>query len=114
MKKYLILLIVTAALLHGSSSRAATHSCRQGIDSLVNSRKTITTYPNPVTVAVMVKSVQPIRELIIYAMDGRQVRRIHPPGKNNLVEVADLVQGPYVLNAIFVDGTRTSKMIIKQ
>ncbi|WP_212006459.1 T9SS type A sorting domain-containing protein [Chitinophaga sp. HK235] len=114
MKKYLLAFIITAALLHGRKAHAAAHSCRQGIDSLLNSARSIAAFPNPVTASLHVQSVKTMRELVIYALDGRQVRKIHTPGKHNLVEVSGLEQGPYLLKAIFEDGTRTSKMIIKQ
>ncbi|SJZ49494.1 Por secretion system C-terminal sorting domain-containing protein [Chitinophaga eiseniae] len=112
--KYLLAFIITAALLHGVFPRAAATSCRQGIDSLVNSARSITAYPNPASVSVRVKSAKNLRELVIYALDGRQVRRVAAPGKDNLVPVSGLGQGPYMLRALFEDGTRTSKMIIKQ
>ncbi|MGN7822703.1 T9SS type A sorting domain-containing protein [Chitinophaga varians] len=112
--KYLLAFIITAALLHGGITHAAAHSCRQGIDSLLNSARSITAYPNPASVSVHVKSVKELRELVIYGLDGRQVRRIATPGKDHMVQVSGLAQGSYMLRALFEDGTRTSKMIIKQ
>ncbi|MBC9932628.1 T9SS type A sorting domain-containing protein [Chitinophaga qingshengii] len=114
MKTNLLAFIISAALLHGGITRAAAHSCRQGIDSLLNAARTITAYPNPATASVHIKSVKNLRELVIYALDGRQVRRVALPGKDHLVQVSGLEQGPYLLRALFEDGTRTSKMIIKQ
>ncbi|NSL90393.1 T9SS type A sorting domain-containing protein [Chitinophaga solisilvae] len=114
MTKLIMPVIVTAALLSGVKTPAAGRSCRQGIDSLVNSARSITAFPNPVAASLRVQSVKRIRELVIYAMDGRQVKQFRKPGNDNMMRVADLQQGPYLLRATFEDGTGTSKMIIKQ
>ncbi|PSL47533.1 putative secreted protein (Por secretion system target) [Chitinophaga niastensis] len=114
MKKKILLLIIGCALLHWPRANATTYVCRQGIDSLLNSARAVVVYPNPVVNALHVRSGKGIQELVLYAMDGRMVKKVTSTGKSNQLYLSDLQCGAYMLNAIFEDGTKTSKMIIKQ
>ena len=86
----------------------------QGIDSIAGNSRSVLVYPNPVMASLNMQSHKPIQQLILYAMDGRTIKKVATCGKRNQLYVQDIKNGAYMLNTIFEDGTRTSKMIIKQ
>ncbi len=100
-------------MLHVASARAAAHCPRQGIDSLLN-RQRIYVYPNPVATALKVETVKLIKEMAIFSAEGRLVKQQGRSGNNSLLPVPELPHGAYILRIVFEDGTRASKMIIKQ
>lgn len=101
-------------MLHVASAHAAEHRYRQGIDSLLNRNRSVAVYPNPFNASLKVESARMIRELVLYSTDGRLMKHSEGSGKHHLLALAGLQHGPYILQVVFDDGTKTSKMIIKQ
>jgi|GEM_PF-2019525 len=86
----------------------------QGMDSIAGNSRSVLVYPNPVMAALNIQSRKPVQQLILYSMDGKAVKKVTTTGKRNQLYVQDIMSGAYMLKTIFEDGTRTSKMIIKQ
>jgi len=110
----LLLFAIGCWMLHWPRANATTRPMRQDIDSLLMLQRSVKVYPNPVISSLTIQSKKSIHQLVLYAMDGKTIRRVAGSGKNNQLDVQDLQRGAYMLNTIFEDGTTTSKMIIKQ
>ncbi|HEY9260559.1 T9SS type A sorting domain-containing protein [Chitinophaga sp.] len=110
----LLLVAIGCMMLHWPPANATIRTAYQGIDSIMRSRRAVLVYPNPVIGSLTVQSRQPIQQLVLYTMDGKAVKRVMTNGKNNQLSVQDIQRGAYMLNTIFEDGTKTSKLIIKQ
>lgn len=108
-----LLFAIGYIMLHWPMANATIRPTRQGIDSIMN-RRAVLVYPNPVIASLTIQSRKPIQQLVLYTMDGKAVKRVMTTGKNNQLYVQDIQRGAYMLNTIFEDGTKTSKMIIKQ
>lgn len=109
-----LLFVIGCLMLHWPMANATIRPTRQGIDSIMMDRRSVLVYPNPVIAALNIKSRQSIQQLVLYTMDGKPIKKMTATGKNNQMYVRDIQRGAYMLNTIFEDGTRTSKMIIKQ
>lgn len=109
-----LLFAIGYMMLHWPVANATIRPVRQGIDSILTDRRSVLIYPNPVIAALTVQSRKPVKQLILYTMDGKAVKRMTTTGKSNQLYVRDIQRGAYMLNTIFEDGTKTSKMIIKQ
>lgn len=110
----LLLFVIGCWMLHWPRANATSRPMRQDIDSLLMLQRSVKVYPNPVISSLTIQSKKSIHQLVLYAMDGKTIRRVAGSGKNNQLDVQDLQRGAYMLNTIFEDGTTTSKMIIKQ
>jgi len=110
----LILLAIGCLMLHWPKANATIRPVRQEIDSIMADRRSVLVYPNPVISSLQVKSRKPIQQLVLYAIDGKPVKRMAATGISNRLNVQDIQRGAYMLKTIFEDGTKTSKMIIKQ
>ncbi|WP_436491297.1 T9SS type A sorting domain-containing protein [Chitinophaga sp. ARDCPP14] len=110
----LLLLVIGCWMLHWPCANATIRPMRQDIDSLLMLQRSVKVYPNPVVSSLTIQSRKSIQQLILYAMDGKTIKRVAVTGKNNQLDVQDIQRGAYMLNTIFADGTTTSKMIIKQ
>lgn len=110
----LLLLVIGCIMLHWPRANATILPCRQGMDSISMNNRSVLVYPNPVIASLNIRSRKPVQQLILYAMDGKTIKKVTTTGKNNQLSVQDLKSGAYMLNTIFEDGTKTSKMIIKQ
>lgn len=110
----LLLFVVGCWMLHWPRANATTRPLRQDIDSLLMLQRSVKVYPNPVISSLTIQSRKSIHQLVLYAMDGKTIKRVAGSGKNNQLDVQDIQRGAYMLNTIFEDGTTTSKMIIKQ
>ncbi|NLR81171.1 T9SS type A sorting domain-containing protein [Chitinophaga eiseniae] len=110
----LLLFATGYMMLHWPCANATTPVFRQELDTISMNSRSVLVYPNPVMAALNIQSRKPIQQLILYAMDGRTIKKVATRGKRNQLYVQDIKSGAYMLNTIFEDGTRTSKMIIKQ
>lgn len=110
----LLLFVIGYWMLHWPRANAATRPIRQDIDSLLMLQSSVKVYPNPVISSLTIQSRKSIHQLVLYAMDGKTIKRVAGSGKYNQLDVQDIQRGAYMLNTIFEDGTTTSKMIIKQ
>lgn len=109
-----LLFVIGCMMLHWPMANATIRPARQGIDSIIMNRRAVLVYPNPVIASLTIQSHKPVQQLVLYTMDGKAVKRVITTGKNNQLSVQDIQRGAYMLNTIFEDGTKTSKMIIKQ
>lgn len=110
-----LLLFATGYMtLHWPCANATIPVFRQGMDTILMNSQSVLVYPNPVMTALQIRSRKPIQQLILYAMDGSTIKKVATTGKQHQLYVQDIKSGAYMLNTIFEDGTRTSKMIIKQ
>jgi Secretion system C-terminal sorting domain len=109
-----LLFVIGCMMLHWPVANATIRPVRQGVDSIIMNRRAVLVYPNPVTASLTIQSRKPVLQLVLYTMDGKAVKRMTTTGKNNQLYVQDIQRGAYMLNTIFEDGTKTSKMIIKQ
>lgn len=110
----LLLFVIGCWMLHWHGANATIRSMRQDMDSLLMLQRSVKVYPNPVISSLTIQSRKSIHQLVLYAMDGKTIKRVAGSGKNNQLDVQDIQRGAYMLNTIFEDGTTTSKMIIKQ
>jgi hypothetical protein len=78
----------------------------------VNANKAkLTIYPNPAVDVVNLKSSKTIKEVAIFDLTGKIVKR---EKTNSQVNVSNLAKGTYVAQAIYIDGSVENTKVIKK
>ncbi len=109
-----MLITIAGVLLHGASAHAAAHSCRQGIDSVLERNRVLKVYPVPLGAQCTIEGIRSIKQLALYSIAGQLVKMWQGNGKLSLLAAQDLSRGTYLLRVSFDDGTCVSKIILKQ
>lgn len=82
------------------------------VENSVKPLQSITTYPNPASDIIYVKSEEPIQACSIYTMSGAKLKTSIP--KDGGIPISDVAPGMYILEGITLKGNRFSSTIIKK
>ncbi|MBV8253024.1 MAG: T9SS type A sorting domain-containing protein [Chitinophaga sp.] len=112
--KKMFFITIAGVLLHVASAHAAAHSCRQGIDSVLERNRILKVYPVPLGAQCTIEGIRSMKQLALYSIAGQLIKTWQGGGKRVLLTAADLSSGTYLLRVSFDDGTCVSKLILKQ
>lgn len=79
----------------------------------LKNKNNVVIYPNPVSSGFKIKSDKKIREVIVRGIDGRVLKILRNIDFNGNILIGDMSKGMYLIETIFDDLSRDSKVIIK-
>ncbi|WP_333850802.1 T9SS type A sorting domain-containing protein [Epilithonimonas sp.] len=81
------------------------------VSDVTANKAKLTAFPNPAVDVVNLKSSKDIKEIAIFDLSGKVVKR---EKSNGQVNVSNLAKGTYVAQAVYVDGSVENTKVIKK
>lgn len=76
--------------------------------------KSLYIYPNPTTNFFQLNSEEQIKEVLIYTIEGKLLKKIGYNKAQMVVNINEFKPGPYLITVINSEGIKFSKVVIKQ
>lgn len=83
-----------------------------GVDPIEPVTPSLSVYPNPATSQLTIISTDPVDEILIYDIHGRQMKKVSPLNcLNPVIPVSDLPAGVYFVRIHRATGTATARIV---
>jgi len=73
----------------------------------------VTMYPNPAKSKVSIQSIEKMKQIQLFSINGQLMKTIHPNANNTTLELSNYTPGTYIINVLIATDVVKKKLIIE-